>query len=119
MLAEKLISLRENHDIYQKELAAYLNVSVATISNYEKGVHEPNMETLCKLADFYNVSTDYLLGRTPNPLPGSQLSPQQPQALADLFLDLSTLSRKNISIVRNFAHFLHNQELRAKRRKLQ
>ena len=61
---ELLASLRRERGILQKELAAYLNVTVATISNYEKGVHAPAYETLVKLADFFDVSTDYLLQRT-------------------------------------------------------
>lgn len=48
----------------QKELAVLLNMSVATISNYEKGVHSPDLSTICKLADYFQVTTDYLLGRT-------------------------------------------------------
>lgn len=61
---EFLAKLRKEKGYYQKELAAYLNVTVATISNYEKGVHAPDLDTLIKLADFYDVSTDYLLQRT-------------------------------------------------------
>ena len=61
---ELLASLRRERGILQKELAAYLNVTVATISHYEKGVHAPDYETLVKLADFFDVSTDYLLQRT-------------------------------------------------------
>ena len=61
---ELLAKLRKEKGILQKELATYLNVTVATISNYEKGVHSPDYETLVKLADFFDVSTDYLLQRT-------------------------------------------------------
>ena len=61
---EFLANLRKERGFYQKEVAAYLNVTVATISNYEKGVHAPDLDTLVKLADFYDVSTDYLLQRT-------------------------------------------------------
>lgn len=61
---ELLAKLRKERGILQKELAKYLNVTVATISNYEKGVHAPDYETLIKLADFFDVSTDYLLQRT-------------------------------------------------------
>lgn len=61
---EFLAKLRKEKGYYQKEVAAYLNVTVATISNYEKGVHAPDLDTLIKLADFYDVSTDYLLQRT-------------------------------------------------------
>ncbi len=61
---EFLAKLRKEKGYLQKEVAAYLNVTVATISNYEKGVHTPDLTTLSKLADFYDVSTDYLLQRT-------------------------------------------------------
>ena len=61
---ELLATLRKEKGVLQKDVAAYLNVTVATISNYEKGVHSPDYETLVKLADFFDVSTDYLLQRT-------------------------------------------------------
>ncbi len=61
----KIISeLRAEKGIYQKELADYLKVSIGTISNYEQGIHSPDFETLCKLADYYDVSIDYMMGRT-------------------------------------------------------
>lgn len=61
---ESLAKLRKEKGYLQKEVAAYLHVTTATVSNYEKGVHTPDLHTLIKLADFYNVSTDYLLQRT-------------------------------------------------------
>lgn len=61
---ELLATLRKERGVLQKEVAAYLNVTVATISNYEKGVHLPDLNTLILLADFFDVSTDYLLQRT-------------------------------------------------------
>ena len=61
---EILTSLREERGIYQKELAAVLKVSVGTISNYENDVHFPDQDALVQLADYFGVTTDYLLGRT-------------------------------------------------------
>lgn len=61
---EIISALRAEKGIYQKELADYLQVSIGTISNYEQGIHNPDFDTLCKIADFYEVSLDYLLGRT-------------------------------------------------------
>ena len=61
----KLLSqLRKEKGILQKEVANHLNMTVATVSNYEKGVHLPDLNTLIMLADFFDVSTDYLLQRT-------------------------------------------------------
>lgn len=63
-VGEMLRKLRHENGIYQKELAKYLNVSNGTISNYEKGTHSPDLDTLQKFAEYFGVSTDYLLGRT-------------------------------------------------------
>lgn len=59
-----LAKLRKEKGVLQKEVATYLNMTVATVSNYEKGVHMPDLNTLIMLADFFDVSTDYLLQRT-------------------------------------------------------
>lgn len=59
-----LATLRREKGMAQKELAILLNLSIGTISNYENGVHSPDLNTLCRLADLYGVTTDYLLGRT-------------------------------------------------------
>ena len=57
-------SLREDHDFRQCDLASVLHVSQNTYSQYEIGVLNYPIDVLMKLADFYNVSVDYLLGRT-------------------------------------------------------
>lgn len=49
-----------------KQAAESLELPYTTYVNYEKGVREPNSETLIRIADFYNVSTDYLMGRVIN-----------------------------------------------------
>lgn len=62
----KLKELRLEKSLTQIELAKIFNTSNATINRYEKNVNEPNSETITKFADFFNVSTDYLLDRTYN-----------------------------------------------------
>ncbi|MCI6786632.1 MAG: helix-turn-helix domain-containing protein [Oscillospiraceae bacterium] len=57
-------NLREDRDLRQRELAEVLHVSQNTYSQYENGVIELTAEKLVLLADFYEVSVDYLLGRT-------------------------------------------------------
>lgn len=61
---EKLRELRKNKKITMKELGNQLNLAESTISLYETGAREPDNDTLKKIADFFGVSIDYLLGRT-------------------------------------------------------
>lgn len=67
MVFPNVRALREDRDLRQREVAEVLNVSQNTYSQYENGVIELTAENLVKLADFYDVSVDYLLGRTRNP----------------------------------------------------
>jgi len=60
----RIRDLREDRDLSQKELAALLDVHQTTYSDYELGNLNVPITALHKLADFYNVSVDYLLGRT-------------------------------------------------------
>ena len=64
---QKIRDLREDRDLKQKDLAAYLNCSQRAYSNYELGNRNIPNEVLIKLANFYDVSIDYLLGQTKNP----------------------------------------------------
>ncbi len=61
---ERFSELRRDKGLKQKDVAMLLNIAVSTVSNYETDTHEPDLENLCKLADLFGVSTDYLLGRT-------------------------------------------------------
>ena len=62
MIFERIRNIREDRDITQKKVAEYLNVSQNTYSQYETGKIALSAETAVKLARFYGVSTDYLLG---------------------------------------------------------
>ena len=67
MVFQNLRNIREDRDLKQRELAALLNVSQNTYSQYENGVIALTAEVLIKLADFYRCSVDYLLDRTNDP----------------------------------------------------
>lgn len=64
---ENLKAIRERKNITQVRLSMEIGVSQETISAYESGKAMPSIETLCRMADFFNVSTDYLLDRTAVP----------------------------------------------------
>ena len=67
MQYKNLRNIREDRDIKQKDVAKVLNVSQNTYSQYETGVISLTAEVLIKLADYYQVSVDFLLDRTNNP----------------------------------------------------
>lgn len=69
MLGSRLKALRKEKKLTQKELAEKINVTNVSVSGYESGNRTPDTETLQKLADFFEVSTDFLLGRDDNSLP--------------------------------------------------
>lgn len=62
-----LRKLRKEHHISQKELARAMSVAQNTVSNWETGKREPDNQTLQKIADFFSVSTDQLLGYRSEP----------------------------------------------------
>ena len=63
---ERIKYLREKNGFTQKDIATKLGVEPAAISKYELDMREPNIEAIKKLATIFNVSIDYLLGRTPD-----------------------------------------------------
>lgn len=66
MIFYNIRNLREDNDKTQQELADYLNVKQTTYSKYELGKINIPIEVFLKLADYYDVTVDYLLGRTSN-----------------------------------------------------
>lgn len=59
--------LREDRGLKQKDIANYLGTTQQVYSRYEMGINEMPIRYLIALCDFYDVSSDYLLGRTSNP----------------------------------------------------
>lgn len=64
---QRIRDLREDRDLKQRQLAEYLNCSQQVYSNYELGQRDIPTDVLIRLAQLYDVSTDYLLGLTSNP----------------------------------------------------
>lgn len=63
----RLREIRKSKNISQLKLAMDLNMAQHTISRYETGEREPGINELIKIADYFNISVDYLLERTDNP----------------------------------------------------
>lgn len=65
--AQILSELRRTAGLSQRKAAADLNISQALLSHYENGAREPGLNFVCRVCYYYNVTADYLLGRSPNP----------------------------------------------------
>ena len=63
MFAKRLNETRKSRGLTAKATAEHLNIEIRSYRNYESGHREPSLENLVKIADFFQVSTDYLLGR--------------------------------------------------------
>ena len=64
IFSDRLIQLRKEKKISQSAIAKEIGVSSRTYQDYEYGVREPQLSILCRIADFYYVSLDYLAGRS-------------------------------------------------------
>jgi len=106
IFGKKLKCLREKRGMKQAELGNFLNYGSTAISNYEKGRNEPSMSDLCKLADFFDVSVDFMIGR-------EERKSETDEMFKTLdtdelrFLDIyKSLDRDNKAMLRKFAVFL-------------
>lgn len=70
----RIKNLREDNDFTQKQISQFLNISQVAYSYYELNKRSIPLELLCKLADFYNTSVDYLLYRTDIRTPYAHIS---------------------------------------------
>ncbi len=80
-MENRLKLLRKERGLLQKDVAEHLNIAVSTYSYWENGKFEPDQESLSKLADFFGVSADYLLGREEKSPPVGQESVKIPDSL--------------------------------------
>ena len=88
--AERLSQIRHDKGISQRRAAADLKISQALLSHYENGAREPGLAFVCRACDYYGVSADYLLCRSPLPN-----APQSTAEAARAFLgEMSSLMDK-------------------------
>jgi len=66
---KRIKRLREDKGVRQEDIGKMFNVSKSAVSQWENDIRTPDMDIIIKLADYFDVSTDYLLGRTDDPSP--------------------------------------------------
>lgn len=79
----KLLELRKSKNLLQREVAFACGITTAAYGSYEKGDREPTLETLSRLADFFGVTVDDLLGRTPQLFDDARVPKTEVQDLFD------------------------------------
>ncbi|ELK47218.1 helix-turn-helix transcriptional regulator [Halobacillus sp. BAB-2008] len=85
--SDRLKQLRNRHKLSREQLAQTIGVSYSTISKYESGTREPDFKTLDKMSDYFDVTTDYLLGRSNTPS-------SQPESTNDSIAEINRLLDK-------------------------
>ncbi len=105
---ENLRRIREKKNITQTRLSVDIEVSQELISHYETGKSKPNIETLIKLAEYFNCSTDFLLERTNNPSTIKDLNNADIEInnIIDKYNSLSNENKKHFS---NYLNYLSTQ----------
>lgn len=96
-ISTRLVSLRKEKNLSQKEAAENLGVSQALLSHYEKGIRECGLDFLCRASTFYDVSTDYLLGLTDNKMMSDALFVED-EIPQDSEVRMSTVFRSSVYI---------------------
>lgn len=64
IINQRIKTLRQQHNLTQKQLAEILSVTPVTVQRFEYGTARPSLDTLVKIADHFNVSLDYVVGRS-------------------------------------------------------
>lgn len=94
-LGERLKTLRIENHLRQDQVARLVNVDKSSISLYETGMRQPSYTTLVRLADVFNVSTDYLLGRkNSSPLDLSGLTAAEATMINQLVTAMTEKNKK-------------------------
>lgn len=110
LLAERLRKIRIEKGISQQKLGALFSVSQQAVGKWEKGIAEPDSLTLNKLADYFDVTVDYLLGRTDSP---DLAIPKEIENMQFAFhggINTDGLSKEDIDTLKKMADFMRSNK---------
>lgn len=117
-MANRIRELRKEKNLTQLELAKKLNVSDRSVGFYESGERDPDTGTLCKLAEIFNCSIDYLLGHTDIRNPYSNENKDLLKNLDDdtkkILEDAKNLSPKSKDMLQEYIDVLKFKEMKEK-----
>ena len=104
----RIAELRKKRNMSQKQFSKLLNVAQNTISQWETGKRDIDSTTLIKIAEFFNVSTDYLLCLTDMPSPPTQ--EKTPSYQEEVLRDIEDITPEMASEVRQFINYLKHKK---------
>lgn len=102
MFKDRLKRCREEKKLSQTQVAEMLNITRQAYNHYETGNRMPTQETLVSLADLFNVSVDYLLGRTDDPNPADDIR-------IATFGDPREYTEEEIKEIQNFLEYIKSK----------
>lgn len=104
---DRLKSLRLEKKFSQIELSKKLNISNVTLSQYENGIRKPDLDTLTNLSNYFNVTTDYLLGKSDikNPYTENKTESEKVNTIA-AHLDSKDFSDEDLDDINKFIEFV-------------
>ena len=114
--SERLRALRKERGLNQTELATALNVTFGTVSIWERGVRKPEMDTLEKISDYFDVSLGYLLGSTDDRQPpegveaGQWLPENDHDTMLKYMILFSKMSDESKEVVKSMIHTMHKAD---------
>lgn len=111
MNTDNLKTARKHNQMTQKQVSDTLKISPNTYKNYEQGLREPNGDTIVALAELFNVTTDYLLGREPlpNPFADLNLSEDDEKEVIEKYMSLPTEVRAvMLDVLRQLGSVIRN-----------
>lgn len=106
-ISTRLVTLRKDKNLSQKEAAAALGVSQGLLSHYEKGIRECGLDFLCRAATFYDVSSDYLLGLSDTKMMSDALFVED-EIPQDSEMRMSTIFRSSVYLLDRLGSFGRN-----------
>lgn len=111
-LGQRLKELRKEHKLEQKDLTERFSLSSGSYSLYENDKRRPSYEILIQFADFYDISVDYLLGRTDTPHPiddtPKQIASYSEQEMAVIYM-MHEMDEANRKSVYDFTSYVYNE----------
>jgi|AGTN01.3.fsa_nt_gi Predicted transcriptional regulators len=109
-VSNRLKMCREQLRYTQSDLSKLINISNKSISDYERGITSPDLDTLKIFADFFNVSTDYLLGRTDTPTKEVSLQEDTDDFQFALYGEVRELTDEDKEDILEYARFKKQQQ---------